>query len=1010
MPDLKIKGSVNDNFGEYLPTPIIDYVGIRDGGVDVQVSLFFNFSDLEEDPNAVLDYFTDPNQAPLYVTVAYVLGNGAAQNLITKIQTDIFKELYNSKNGSYKFKGETINVVDDNSNYSSKLFKGPQEGWVQSDQNFYTENEEKLVQYSTSINLPVSINNKNLTLVNIGHNVFLAPNGSLADEFEGALTIFAFCSWFDPEGGNPYTNTTIFDASSLHEQRPFPVKRTTIEDDIRSLETFYADLMPNVTKQQVSNIAYQQVFANGAANVNPEVLFVDQEGVFYNQTPILSIEGKYHKQTSITLEQITNIFQELVNQINELPEPPSDLQAVADDIGTILAVDGEKSDLFVKLNLVRTTFPEKSTATELGRFYEKFKTRFFGVHETILQSPTVTEKLVRTSKVRDLRESSAFEYEAPTTEQPIVVYGRNRDTKEGLVTALKIWQEGADESSDDAVSVKNGFWFFDYELAVENYAALGQVFNLTALQRRFGSNFITRNFKVEEARMHKYVYKPKSGFKTTINEPATLEEYQRIFPDATTIPSKEWVSTLKSKIEYLAPGGSANPMDRSPQTTEFTLEVAIGSKSKSTAGQVLNPPEDSQNTVPTVYLTQLGLRGVDALNDEEIQNSHGLMTFEFQDVEQKYQPLFDKEEIYQFEVDCVDTSKSLIQALIASFVDTFNNILTEYYELASQNCSYNNIDGVFNNFFTEGIMGYYANTEPQYYPWVYAPAMYNYHRDVLTDAFAGDDQKLIDDSRAITSRINPTNGNLEDLDTFYQNFQKIVKLYESGGAIYDLVESMDDSRTITFGNGSVEPDKVQYFPMPTPVPLTTDVYIVKVGDEVETQTSSTRTEPEEPKETFNYKKVKYKADFIFADGGTRTESKDDFLSFMEDLFNAWFYAIEDTGFMQVSKEQLNDLLDTSIPYEGRTGYYKTAKRVVDDLVRDAYHSGGPGMTRTFPGKAEAIDALKKWIKYAWFNSGATANGRPGHGWNWRGVVNNGRWGQTALNRLDQTDFTFTEPG
>ena len=49
MPDLNIKGSLIDNFGKNLPTPIIKYVGIRADKLEIQVSLFFDFSDLEKD-------------------------------------------------------------------------------------------------------------------------------------------------------------------------------------------------------------------------------------------------------------------------------------------------------------------------------------------------------------------------------------------------------------------------------------------------------------------------------------------------------------------------------------------------------------------------------------------------------------------------------------------------------------------------------------------------------------------------------------------------------------------------------------------------------------------------------------------------------------------------------------------------------------------------------------------------------------------------------------------------
>ena len=91
MPDLNIKGSTLDNFGEHLPTPIIEYVGIRADKLEVQVSLYFDFTDLEKDTVTFLEYFTEITKAPLYVTVAYVIGDTYAQAVIDKTQPDIFK-------------------------------------------------------------------------------------------------------------------------------------------------------------------------------------------------------------------------------------------------------------------------------------------------------------------------------------------------------------------------------------------------------------------------------------------------------------------------------------------------------------------------------------------------------------------------------------------------------------------------------------------------------------------------------------------------------------------------------------------------------------------------------------------------------------------------------------------------------------------------------------------------------------------------------------------------------
>ena len=156
MPDLNIKGSTLDNFGEHLPTPVIEYVGIRNDKIEVQVSLYFDFTDLEKDTDTFLEYFNDPTKAPLYITVAYVIGENEAQAIIDKTQADIFKELYedprhtNASTAEFQFNDNSWGHAT-HSNYNTVLFDVSNPNWKISDQNFYTDDNKKLVQYKSKI-------------------------------------------------------------------------------------------------------------------------------------------------------------------------------------------------------------------------------------------------------------------------------------------------------------------------------------------------------------------------------------------------------------------------------------------------------------------------------------------------------------------------------------------------------------------------------------------------------------------------------------------------------------------------------------------------------------------------------------------------------------------------------------------------------------------------------------------------------------------------------------------
>ena len=89
MPDLSIKGNIIDNFGKHLPTPIIDFVTIRNNKLEAQVSLFFDFEDIsitDTEMDDIINYFQGNNQ--LYIYVAYVLGEPYADSIINKENID----------------------------------------------------------------------------------------------------------------------------------------------------------------------------------------------------------------------------------------------------------------------------------------------------------------------------------------------------------------------------------------------------------------------------------------------------------------------------------------------------------------------------------------------------------------------------------------------------------------------------------------------------------------------------------------------------------------------------------------------------------------------------------------------------------------------------------------------------------------------------------------------------------------------------------------------------------
>ena len=806
MPDLNIKGNIIDNFGTYLPTPIIDSVEIYNDKIRINVSLFFNFTDLDitdaEIDNYIATLSNTTTGAPLYVWGAYILGQPYIDSILDKNNIDIMSELYGAEVAEFEHEHTNTPGQSEYANYASHLFDTVNT-FTRSDQNFYDNADNKVIQYGGSIELPIKIGEKELSITDLENNIFLSAVDPIVDTLQD-MSVFAFTSW---------------------QLGAFPLTEHAVDDDDRKFVTLKIDLLPPLAEQQVSNVSYASVFKGGHADVEPKVHFIDENEVFYNKTPIQVIDGKYYKQDAYTLEQIVALFESYISSHKMAGEDNDDVKSVLDNIAYVLSLYGDTTQLLIELNKLRQTFPEKSSATEVGSLYAGFKDRFFGANEKVAAGTPVVEKLVRTSKIRDLRDLDTSDWVPPTRDpQELILASPSNGgliSSQVLYTQDTAYQGGGGSyyppEADAEAYVKNGFWFFNYEQALKRYANVTGVLSLDTLYKYAGKDMVYAHFKLTSATMTKWVYDPNH---TGIEQP--IENLDNSIPIPTDRMNK--VATLRTDIEYNSDDVSTGRYG--PRSVGFVLTDEVGTQTnlsdyKSVLGLNFGTGVHTSDETVGSYTSFLALRGIDAFSDSQVGNGYQLAAFNFQDVEESYSTA-EQNEVYSFQVEVTDTTKAMATALLHRFASYYDVELKEYYDYASENCNYNNVDGAFNEFFTEGVMTYYKNMHPtdkKDYPWIKGPIYYNLFREILTDFFGGDEQKLVDDAAAISAKINPINGTLENLTAFYENFGAFLTTNfaaASGGmSLTEYLEAMDDETILTFG----ENHDVQYYPIPTPVPI-----------------------------------------------------------------------------------------------------------------------------------------------------------------------------------------------
>ena len=195
------------------------------------------------------------------------------------------------------------------------------------------------------------------------------------------------------------------------------------------------------------------------------------------------------------------------------------------------------------------------------------------------------------------------------------------------------------------------------------------------------------------------------------------------------------------------------------------------------------------------YVTSLLNRAYTPIYDDvsDIED-YRLMCYEFLE----YQLKEDTSD-YVVTVNLVDTTSELIPVLSESAYAAYEAI-GEYYETTQEECVFNSDLGRFNEFFAEGAMAAYL-AAPQTAPWFIAPVVYLMQLDLFFDTdFDGDLQKIEDEAKNITARINPVNGTKDAIEQFYNDFSELINdVYGDGGIISssEVSEPTTSEDTIT---------------------------------------------------------------------------------------------------------------------------------------------------------------------------------------------------------------------
>ena len=587
----------------------------------------------------------------------------------------------------------------------------------------------------------------------------------------------------------------------------------------------------------VGDVAYERLLVENEVPDQTEISYFEANGDMCLETPIQTTNGNYYKPGAITHEQIVTKFKEVIGGYEGLTTTGKRKKKVTDDtlissialVRYVLELHGDKVDLLPRINAARKSFVEQSSGTSSGALHNDLTLLMKRVNTSVAQLPPLTKRLTVNSKIIDRRETFFTGF---TTPESNGTYEANKITNMADVIKFKLgrsiittsdrtrrvsyadydvargteWEDSAKPESEysfktgekhkrlqaaarrtetgevadkikyevdltdpiydglakdsffafEEYSISFGYVLVDYRALLVQNSYLAKICDVEKFIKTFGMEY-TQTFYVPnkiELTKYKPVYEDNS-----IADPVPAIEYSMCLGPSSYIDEfggKTWVYN--------------------PTTPEEPAVAERFAAAGWVAGGTSKFPEKvitkGNGTIINQYVAQ---RNLDFASSEGAADDR-IMAFEFQNIDRKGTlQNWDRRvlDTYDFSFQPVDNTKSAMQGVIGQYLLTMS-AFKDYLLDAEMICSYNNIDGEFNDFFANAITQRYSGL-PAAAPWIHAVVTYIKHFDFLTNRYGGDDIQIILAAKEQIQKVSPQTGTLEHVQAFYQ---RIVALYE----------------------------------------------------------------------------------------------------------------------------------------------------------------------------------------------------------------------------------------
>ncbi len=745
------KGDVISNFGTFLPAPYIREIDLTDDALNVTMSVFINVTD-EQDVDSMINDLSNKINVGLYLTVDkehFDNVSSGTTNLLEYYEgeeVDGWGVTYNSK--------DCIMPLDNL--FATSSTNDGYEYLINDD--LYDTNGNKVWEFriTQSINIEYQEDGSGFYQSLLGlmkayfwmaYNKYLNYSNTVEDADSG--------TWYDENWnmgifiGAFSTTIDLSDEEEILTNLPnLPLLRAKMSDC--SYETVIEDVDYHETPE--SSDRWASLTLPGMIQTE----FMDEADAIYDNIPLQALDSRYHKTDYTTHAGIVKYFKELVDEFEGAANKHPRLKKMSNQISFILEEYKTQPDLLVHLNRLRSVFPSKSTATPVGKLYKRFRKRITSANKSIKRGSKLSRQQVRNPKLKDSRSKNIETYSTPSS-------AVSQDDMVATDYLYDSWPITIEYETTSDVYTSYGYYFFDYEKAVKTTSAIAQAYDLNKLRSMYGLEIPYNSFQVVESRIQRCKYAPCTSGVQIIS----------VMKDAYGSPGYP----LTEEVQCNAPSNGTTNTDMLVYPTVQDIDLYGVAASGTEAGFASNMPR---------LVVRPAVGALDKLAETGIAD-YRLLTFEFLDYWRgdywnadtaEYESIVSGDDVkkYGASVTIYDNTYTVAKKIGQALYDHLQS-LREYLDVASDLCSAN-ASGEFNQFFTEAVLAIYED-EPTTAPWYTAPVVYAIYKDLVYDTFEGDVDQINDYALAIVDNINPYNGTLPRLQTFYDQMGELFNILYS---------------------------------------------------------------------------------------------------------------------------------------------------------------------------------------------------------------------------------------